>query len=54
MERILDKIEENRLFALAEERSGNSGGYMSHDAVCAEFGLDPKEIEDACESVDIE
>lgn len=54
MERILDKIEENRLFALAEERSGNSGGYMSHDAVCAEFGLDPKEIEDACESVDIQ
>lgn len=54
MERILDKIEENRLYALAEERMSTSKEYVSHDDVCAEFGFNPEDIEADCESVDIE
>lgn len=56
MERLLDKIEENRLFARAEKVASetNISDYESFDDICNEFGFDLKKIESDCESVEIE
>ena len=54
MEKILDKIEENRLYALATERMNNSEEYVDHNDLCKEFGFNPEDITADCESVDIE
>lgn len=56
MERLLDKIEENRLFARAEKVASetNISDYESFDDICNEFGFDPQKIESDCESVEIE
>ena len=56
MERLLDRIEEDRLLAVAQERMKNADFSQSvdHDMVCRELGFDPAEIEADCESVEIE
>ncbi|MCD7854943.1 MAG: type II toxin-antitoxin system Phd/YefM family antitoxin [Clostridiales bacterium] len=54
MERLLDETEEKRLSALAEQRLNNSKDFIDHKDICAEFGFTPEEIEEDCESVEIE
>ncbi len=54
MERLLDKIEENRLQKLAEQRMNDSDNFIDHKDICAEFGFTPEEIRANCESVEIE
>ena len=56
MEQLLDKIEENRLYAQAENVSNktDASSYDDFDDVCMELCFNPKKIETECESVEIE
>ena len=56
MEQLLDKIEENRLYAQAENVSNktDASSYDDFDDVCMGLGFNPKKIETECESVEIE
>lgn len=56
MEQLLDRIEENRLFAKAVdvENRTDAASYESFDEVCKELGFDSGKIESECESVEIE
>lgn len=54
MEQLLDKIEEERLLALAEKRMTDTDSFIDHDDLCRKMGFDPDAIEAGCESVEIE
>lgn len=56
IEQLLDRIEENRLLALAAdiEKGTDTASYVGFDKVCRELGFDPGKIESECESVEIE
>lgn len=56
MESLLDRIEEQRLLAITQERIKNAdlSQAVDFDVVCRELGFDPVEIEADCESVEIE
>lgn len=56
MEKLLDRIEEDRLLAAANRVMGSTdiSAFENFDDVCREYGFEPKEIESDCESVEIE
>ena len=52
LERILDMMENMRLLKIAESRKNNT--FTSFEDFVAEEGFDMKELEELCESVEIE
>ncbi len=56
MEFLFERIDESRLFNLAEGRMNNAdtNSFKLFDDVVRGFGFDPEEIEKDCESVEIE
>ena len=54
MEMLLERLEDERLFSIASERTKNIDDYIEHDDLCRELGFDPTKIEADCESVEIE